>query len=72
MLFGSVLQQWLSVSESVSLITVCDFVFFDLVHVQSGIDLFDKELNNALNLHKVTKNGQNHKKTDKITKIRAV
>ena len=33
-------------------IKVCDFVVLcDLVHIQSFIDLFATQLNNALNLH---------------------
>ena len=37
------------------------FFYCDLVHVQSVIDLFAKQLNNPLNLHKIIKYGQNHK-----------
>ena len=39
--------------------------FCDLVHAKSVVDLFAKQLNNA------RERAQNHKKTGKITKIRA-
>ena len=40
--------------------------FCDLVHAESVVDLFVKQLNNALNVPKITN------KTGKITKIRAL
>ena len=35
--------------------------FCDLVHVQSVIELLGKQVNNALNMHWITKRRQNHK-----------
>ena len=39
----------------------------DLVHVQSVIDLFVKQLNNALNLHKITKTRVKSQKYERYT-----
>ena len=41
--------------------------FCDLVHVQSVIDLFAKQLNNALNLHFITKIRAKSQKYERYT-----